>query len=53
MKVKHFHIRLNKENLHQDEEAINSFMQTVSVKKPQHNILYLHKQTIGQFLFFI
>ena len=33
MKVKHFHIRLNKENLHQDEEALNSFMQTVSVKK--------------------
>jgi superfamily II DNA helicase RecQ len=33
MKVKHFHIRLNKENLHQDEEALNSFMQSVSVKK--------------------
>jgi superfamily II DNA helicase RecQ len=33
MKVKHFHIRLNKDNLHQDEEALNSFMQTVSVKK--------------------
>lgn len=35
MKVKHFHIRLNKENLHQDEEAINSFMQTVIVKKTE------------------
>ena len=33
MKVKHFHIRLNKDYLQQDEEILNSFMQSVSVKK--------------------
>ena len=33
MKVKHFNIRLNKENLYQDEDALNSFMQGVSVNK--------------------
>lgn len=33
MKAKHFHIRLNRESLLQDEDAINAFMQSVSVKK--------------------
>ncbi|CAD5252698.1 MULTISPECIES: HRDC domain-containing protein [unclassified Imperialibacter] len=33
MKVKHFHIRLSKENLQQDEDKLNEFMQTVVVKK--------------------
>ena len=32
MKVKHFNIRLNKEYLYQDEEALNAFMRAVSVK---------------------
>ena len=45
MRVKHFHIRLSKDYLQQDENNLNEFMQTVVVKKtvPQvitsgHNI---------------
>ncbi len=33
MKVKHFHVRLNKENLQQDEDKLNEFLQTIAVKK--------------------
>jgi superfamily II DNA helicase RecQ len=33
MKVKAFHIRLTKDNLETDQEAINSFMEKVAVKK--------------------
>jgi len=39
MKVKHFHIRLNKENLQQDEDKLNAFMQTVSVKKTATQVI--------------
>jgi ATP-dependent DNA helicase RecQ len=35
MKMKHFHLRLNKENLLQDEDALNSFMHNVSVKRTE------------------
>jgi superfamily II DNA helicase RecQ len=33
MKVKVFHIRLTKENLQTDQETLNSFMESVTVKK--------------------
>jgi superfamily II DNA helicase RecQ len=33
MKVKVFHIRLTKENLQSDQEALNNFLDTVTVKK--------------------
>lgn len=39
MKVKHFHIRLNKENLQQDEDKLNEFMQTVVVKKTSQQVV--------------
>lgn len=39
MKVKHFHIRLNKENLQLDEDKLNTFMQTVSVRKTATQVI--------------
>jgi superfamily II DNA helicase RecQ len=39
MKLKHFYIRLNKENLPQDEDVLNEFMQTVSVVKTEAQII--------------
>jgi superfamily II DNA helicase RecQ len=33
MNVKHFYLRLSKETLQKDEEVLNSFLQTVLVKK--------------------
>ena len=33
MKIKVFHIRLTKEHLHLDQEAINQFLESVTVKK--------------------
>ena len=39
MKVKHFHIRLNKENLQQDEDRLNAFLPTVVVEKTVPQII--------------
>ena len=33
MKIKHFYIRLNKENLQIDQDTLNSFLDNVVVKK--------------------
>lgn len=33
MKIRHFHIRLNKEYVHEDENSVNSFLENVNVKK--------------------
>lgn len=33
MKIRHFHIRLTKENVHEDENVVNSFLENVNVKK--------------------
>ena len=39
MRVKHFHIRLNKENLQHDEDMLNEFMVTVAVKKTATQVI--------------
>lgn len=33
MKIKHFYIRLNKENLQDDQDTLNSFLENIVVKK--------------------
>jgi superfamily II DNA helicase RecQ len=52
MKVKHFHIRLNKEYLHQDEETLNAFMQTVSVKNTAMQLVTLGQDNYWSILVF-
>jgi superfamily II DNA helicase RecQ len=39
MKAKHFHIRLNKEDLQQDEDRLNEFLPTVVVKKTATQVI--------------
>lgn len=52
MKVKHFHIRLNKESLLKDEEAINTFMQSVSVKKTATQLISKEQANLRSILVF-
>lgn len=39
MKLKHFYIRLNKENLQQDEDKLNEFLQSVAVKQTSSQLV--------------
>lgn len=52
MKVKHFHIRLNRENLQQDENKLNEFMQTVVVKKTATQVISLGETNYWSIILF-
>lgn len=52
MKVKAFHIRLTKENLQSDQEALNSFMENVTVKKTATELINAHTAFWSILLFY-